>query len=185
MKFHPTRLNGLTVVELETFRDGRGFLKETFRRDVYEAVGISEDFVQENHSFSSRGVLRGLHFRPERPQAQIVTVLEGHVFDVAVDIRTDSPTFGEWFSVELEPNGRQQIYMAAGFAHGFCVLSESAHLHYKVSETFDASDDAGILWNDPDLKIPWPISDPVLSARDQNHPTFARQRDSMGKRDGK
>lgn len=173
MKVRTTGFEGLLLIELEPFGDSRGYFRETFRRDDYLAAGIADDFVQDNHSHSAAGVLRGLHFRMRQPQAQIVTVMGGRIFDVVVDIRPQSPTFGRWFGTELSEDGCQQIYMAPGFAHGFCVLGEAADLHYKVSQTFDGSDEAGILWSDPDLGISWPLREPILSPRDAQHPMWA------------
>jgi dTDP-4-dehydrorhamnose 3,5-epimerase len=173
-------LEGILLLELDTFSDERGHFREIFRDDAYRSAGISDVFVQENHSFSTSRVLRGMHFRARDPQAQIVTVIQGRIFDVVVDLRTESPTFGRWFGTELDQDGPQQLYMAPGFAHGFCVLGDSAHLHYKVSRRFDESDEAGFLWSDPDVGIRWPIDDPIVSTRDAGHPRF---REVAGKLD--
>lgn len=173
MNVHPTDLEGLMLIELETFDDSRGLFRETYRRDEYGSAGINDVFVQDSHSHSSAGVLRGLHFRLRQPQAQIVTVMRGQIFDVVVDIRPHSPTFGHWFGTELREDGCQQIYMASGFAHGFCVLSEAADLHYKVTQVFDETDEWGILWSDPDLGISWPVRKPVISSRDAEHARWA------------
>ena len=180
MKVHETGFGGLLVFELENFADGRGLFRETFRQDIYASYGVQDVFVQDNHSHSQRGVLRGLHFRTKRPQAQIVTVIRGAIFDVVVDVRGSSPTFGRWFGVELSEEGLQQVYMAPGFAHGFCVVSSTADLHYKVSQTFDASDDAGLAWNDSDLAISWPIRDPIVSPRDAGHPPWSEVMKMVG-----
>jgi dTDP-4-dehydrorhamnose 3,5-epimerase len=142
---------------------------ETFEASRYHDFGIRENFVQENHSRSEKNVLRGLHFTKKEPQAQIVTVMSGRIFDVVVDIRRDSPSFGKWFGVELGENGPSQLYMPHGFAHGFCVLSDRADLHYKVSQRYNPEDEGGLLWNDESVGISWPVSDPVLSPRDQQH----------------
>ena len=173
MRVRTTGFEGLALIELETFSDSRGYFRETFRDDEYQAAGITDTFVQDNHSHSTAGVLRGLHFRMRQPQAQIVTVMRGRVFDVVVDIRPKSPTFRSWYGTELGEDDCQQIYMAPGFAHGFCVLSDAADLHYKVSQTFDATDEAGMLWSDPDLGISWPLREPIISAQDSNYPTWA------------
>lgn len=169
MKIVAQPFSGIMVLEPDRFEDARGFFIESFEQETYRALGISEDFVQDNHSRSRRNVLRGLHFTKNSPQAQIVTVIRGKIFDVVVDIRKDSPTFGKWFGTELTDEGPRQIYMAHGFAHGFCVLSDYADLHYKVSQRYDPSDDGGLIWNDGEVKIDWPIKDPVISARDQSY----------------
>jgi dTDP-4-dehydrorhamnose 3,5-epimerase len=161
--------HGIMVLEPDRFEDARGFFLESFEQERYRKLGIAEDFVQENHSRSRKNVLRGLHFTRNRPQAQIVTVMQGRIFDVVVDIRKDSPTFGKWFGTELSDEGPRQIYMAHGFAHGFCVLSDWADLHYKVSHRYDPSDEGGLIWNDAEVKIDWPIKDPVISERDARH----------------
>lgn len=160
------------VIEPSLFSDERGFFLESFQTERYRAAGISDDFVQENHSRSAQGVLRGLHFTVKRPQAQIVTVLRGRIFDVVVDLRRKSATFARWFGVELSEEGPRQIYMAPGFAHGFCVLSEFADLHYKVSQFYDHADEGGLLWNDPEIAISWPIDVPSVSKRDGGYPTL-------------
>ena len=154
------------MIEPQRFGDERGFFLESYHEARYRAAGIADDFVQDNHSRSVKGVLRGMHFTVKRPQAQIVTVIRGKVFDVAVDLRRSSPTFGRWFGAELSDEGPRQVYMAAGFGHGFCVLSEIADLHYKVSSTYDHADEGGLLWNDPDVGIRWPIDAPIVSKRD-------------------
>jgi dTDP-4-dehydrorhamnose 3,5-epimerase len=170
MQVKQTGFAGLLLIEPRSYRDERGFFLETFQAERYCDHGITEAFVQDNHSRSRQGVLRGLHFQVRRPQAQIVTVMRGKIFDVAVDLRPDSTTFGRWHGEELNEDGPRQLYMAAGFAHGFCVLSEFADLHYKVSEIYDAGDEGGLFWNDPDLAIQWPLRDPIVSARDRAYP---------------
>ncbi len=161
---------GLLLIEAPCFRDERGFFVESFHAQRYRESGIPDSFVQDNHSRSRQGVLRGLHFQVKRPQAQIVTVIRGHVFDVAVDLRPNSASFGRWCGVDLSDEGPRQLYMAPGFAHGFCVLSEFADLHYKVSRLYDHSDENGIHWNDPDIGIRWPIEAPIVSKRDSAYP---------------
>ncbi len=165
-----TGLAGLLLIEPRYFRDERGYFLETFSAPRYRDAGITDDFVQENHSRSGKGILRGLHFQVRRPQAQLVTVMRGRVFDVAVDLRRTSTTFGRWFGAELSDEGVCQMYMAPGFAHGFCVLSDCADLHYMVSRIYDHSDEGGLLWNDPDIGISWPLEMPVVSARDAAYP---------------
>jgi dTDP-4-dehydrorhamnose 3,5-epimerase len=169
MKVSKCHLKGVLLIEPVVYADDRGFFLESFEQERYRELGIVEKFVQDNHSRSRKNVLRGLHFTKNTPQAQIVTVMRGRIFDVVVDIRKDSPTFGKWFGTELGDEGPRQVYMAHGFAHGFCVLSDFADLHYKVSQRYDPSDEGGLIWNDSDVKIDWPIKDPVVSARDQRH----------------
>lgn len=169
MKVVGRPLEGIIVLEPERFADSRGFFLESYERERYRDLGITEEFVQDNHSRSARNVLRGMHFTKHKPQAQILTVIRGKIFDVVVDIRKNSPTFGKWFGAELSDEGPRQIYMAHGFAHGFCVLSEFADLHYKVSQRYDPSDEGGLLWNDGAIGIRWPIENPIVSVRDSNH----------------
>ena len=170
MRIEPTGLSGLLLIEPRCFRDERGFFLESYQAARYRAAGIIEDFVQDNHSRSMKGVLRGLHFQIKWPQTQIITVMRGRIFDVAVDLRQWSATFGRWFGVELNDQGPRQIYMAPGFAHGFCVLSEFADLHYKVSRIYNHADEGGLRWNDPDIAIQWPIDTPIVSDRDACYP---------------
>jgi len=172
MKVSKCHLDGVYLIEPLIYNDERGFFLEIFEQERYRELGIVEDFVQENHSRSNKNVLRGLHFTINRPQSQIVTVIRGRIFDVVVDIRKDSPTFGKWFGTELSDEGPRQIYMAHGFAHGFCVLSDYADLHYKVSQKYNLSNERGLIWNDVDIKIDWPIKDPVISERDSRHRTL-------------
>jgi dTDP-4-dehydrorhamnose 3,5-epimerase len=173
MNVKKTGLAGLLLIEPRCFRDERGFFLETFAKPRYRDAGIADDFVQENHSRSRKGILRGLHFQVRRPQAQLVTVMHGTVFDVAVDLRRGSETFGHWFGAELSDEGACQMYMPPGFAHGFCVLSEVADLHYMVSRIYDHSDEGGLLWSDPDVGIRWPIERPLVSERDARYPRLA------------
>lgn len=170
MKIMDTGLAGLLLIEPRYFRDERGYFLETFSGPRYREAGIADDFVQENHSRSSKGILRGLHFQVRRPQTQLVTVMRGKVFDVGVDLRPGSKTFGKWFGAELSDEGACQMYMPPGFAHGFCVLSDVADLHYMVSRIYDHSDEGGLLWNDPDVAIRWPVEAPAVSARDATYP---------------
>jgi dTDP-4-dehydrorhamnose 3,5-epimerase len=167
-----TELAGLLVIEPRCFRDQRGFFLESFQAERYREKGIVDQFVQDNHSRSRQGVLRGFHFQIKQPQAQIVTVIRGRIFDAAVDLRRGSPTFGRWYGVELSDEGPRQLYMAPGFAHGFCVLSDFADLHYKVSRFYDKGDEGGLLWNDPDVRISWPIATPIVSERDSAYPAL-------------
>ena len=139
---------------------------ETYQEEKYQAAGIVDKFVQDNQSRSVKGVIRGMHFQVQRPQAQIVTVMRGSVFDVGVDLRQNSKTFGKWHAVELSDIGERQVYMAPGIAHGFCVLSDYADLHYKVSRLYDPEDECGLIWNDSDVNIKWPITKPTIHSRD-------------------
>jgi len=171
MKVIETGMEGFLVIEPDVFSDERGFFLETFQSDKYKIAGIIDSFVQDNQSRSTRGILRGLHFLVKQPQAQLITVLRGRVFDVGVDIRPKSATFGRWFGAELsDSGGARQIYMAPGFAHGFCVLSDFADLHYKTSLIYDPGDEGGIVYNDPEIGIQWPINTPILSRRDAKYP---------------
>jgi dTDP-4-dehydrorhamnose 3,5-epimerase len=165
-----TGLQGLLLIEPQCFGDERGFFLESYQAKRYTEAGIRDEFVQDNQSRSSRGVLRGLHFQVLRPQAQIVTVLRGRVFDVGVDLRPDSLTFRRWYGVELSDTGPRQLYMAPGFAHGYCVLSDWADLHYKASRYYDPSDEGGVRWNDPEIGIRWPQVSSQLSPRDAGYP---------------
>jgi dTDP-4-dehydrorhamnose 3,5-epimerase len=170
MQVDEPSLSGVLLIEPRRFCDERGFFLESFHAKRYYDLGIVDAFVQENHSRSKRGVLRGIHFQIRHSQAQIVTVIRGRVFDVTVDLRPDSATFGRWFGIELSDEGPRQLYMAPGFGHGFCVLSDFADLHYKVSRIYDHTDEGGVVWNDPDIGIRWPIETPVVSQRDASYP---------------
>lgn len=165
-----TPLDGMLVIEPKCYQDERGFFLETYQAERYHEAGIHDTFVQDNQSRSMKNVLRGMHFQVKHPQAQMVTVMRGKVFDVGVDLRATSPTFGKWFGVELSDEGPRQIYMAPGFAHGFVVLSDWADLHYKVSRIYDAQDEGGLLWNDADVGIKWPADNPIVTARDASYP---------------
>jgi dTDP-4-dehydrorhamnose 3,5-epimerase len=172
VRVNKTEIAGLLLIEPRCFRDDRGFFLESFHAKRYRENGIADAFVQDNHSRSRRGVLRGLHFQVKCPQAQIVTVIRGRIFDVAVDLRAGSATFGRWYGVELSDEGPRQLYIAAGFAHGFCVLSEFADLHYKVNRLYDHADEGGLKWDDPDVGIRWPVDKPIVSARDRTYPNL-------------
>ena len=169
---YPARLGGLLMIQPDTFVDGRGFFVETFNGHFAEA-GIATDFVQDNHSRSLKDTIRGLHFQAPPGQAKLVRVARGRVWDVAVDIRRDSPTFGEWEAFVLDDVAHRQLFLPAGFAHGFCVLSRIADVCYKVSRPYDRSLERGLAWNDTDLAIPWPAKSPRLSERDQRNPPLS------------
>ena len=169
MKVIETKLKDCVIIEPKVFGDERGFFLETFQAERYAAeAGITLPFVQDNHSRSSKGVLRGLHFQIKKPQGKLVRVVKGKVYDVAVDIREGSATFGQWEAVILSEENKMQFWVPPGFAHGFVVLSETADFEYKCTDYYDTSDEGSILWNDPDLNIPWPIGDPNLSDKDAN-----------------
>ena len=174
-----TELDGLVLVEPEVHGDERGFLVETFRDDGWRELGIEIDFVQENHSRSGRNILRGLHFQTSPGQAKLVRCLRGRIWDVAVDLRRDSPTYGRWEGHELDDERHRQLLVPVGFAHGFCVLSEQADVHYKLSTYYDAETESGIAWDDPDVGVEWPITDPILSERDRNAPRLAEVADEL------
>jgi dTDP-4-dehydrorhamnose 3,5-epimerase len=161
-----TEIPGVVILEPKVFGDARGFFMETFSAQRYQQAGIVGPFVQDNISSSQKGVLRGLHFQNPNPQAKLVQVLQGEVFDVAVDIRSGSPTFGKWIGATLSAENHRQFFVPAGFAHGFCVLSDTAMFHYKCSDYYAPAFEGGIAWNDPDIGIDWPIKTPSLSAKD-------------------
>ena len=169
MKVSHSKLKGCVIIEPSVFGDDRGFFLETFQAVRYEQeAGIDLPFVQDNHSRSARGVLRGLHFQMTKPQGKLVRVVRGEVYDVAVDIRKGSATFGEWEGIILSEDNKRQLWVPPGFAHGFVVLSDFADFEYKCTDYYDPSDEGSILWNDPDLDIPWPIANPVLSTKDES-----------------
>jgi dTDP-4-dehydrorhamnose 3,5-epimerase len=164
-----TKLDDCVIIEPKVFGDERGFFLETFQAERYAClVGITLPFVQDNHSRSARGVLRGLHFQKTKPQGKLVRVVRGEVYDVAVDIRKGSATFGEWEGVILSEENKKQFWVPPGFAHGFVVLSDTADFEYKCTDYYDPSDEGSILWSDPDLNIPWPVTSPALSTKDES-----------------
>lgn len=175
MTIQTTPLEGLVVLQPQVFRDDRGFFLETYNKATFQEIGIHDEFVQDNHSFSKQNTVRGLHFQTgDSAQGKLVRVIEGEVFDVAVDIRPDSPTFGQWFGLTLSGTEHNMMYVPAGFAHGFCVLSPTVHFLYKCTAVYNKEAEGGIVWNDPQLAIQWPI-DPALaivSEKDQHLPTF-------------
>jgi dTDP-4-dehydrorhamnose 3,5-epimerase len=173
VKFIETALPGVILVKPNVFKDKRGFFLESFREDLFKEVGIKEHFVQANHSRSTRNTLRGLHYQLHQPQAKLVRVSQGRIFDVIVDIRKGSQTFGQWYGTELDDESMEMIYMPPGFAHGFVVLSETTDFIYQCSDYYHPQSEQGIAWNDPDIGIEWPITDVVLSDKDKMHPTLA------------
>lgn len=166
MKALPTSLPGVFVVEPQVFQDSRGFFYESYHEAKYANLDIHASFVQTNVSRSSKGVLRGLHYQWPNPQGKLVSVLEGEVYDVAVDVRRGSPTFGQWTGVMLTADNHRHLWIPPGFAHGFCVLSEHATFTYQCTTLYDAVADASICWNDETIGIDWPISEPLISAKD-------------------
>ena len=165
-----THLPGVLLLEPKVFADARGFFLETYNAARFRDIGIDDAFVQDNHSRSSRGVLRGLHYQEPKPQGKLVRCTRGNLFDVAVDIRVGSPQFGKWFGVELSEENMRMLWIPPGFAHGFCPLTDVADLMYKCTEIYDASADRAILWKDPEIAIRWPIENPVLSQKDAAAP---------------
>ncbi len=170
MKVIETALPGVLIIEPKAFGDHRGFFLETFQVERYREAGITLPFVQDNHSRSQRGVLRGLHFQKTRPQGKLVSVSRGAVYDVAVDIDPSSATHGKFVGVELNDDNHRQMWVPPGYAHGFCVLSEVADFQYKCTDFYFPADEGGLAWNDPDVGISWPIEAPQLSAKDANNP---------------
>ncbi len=168
MKFIPTALEGVLVIEPDLFRDARGFFLETYQRRKYREGGVPGPFVQDNHSRSERGTIRGLHAQRMHPQGKLIRVLQGGIFDVVVDIRKGSPAFGRWIKIELTADNFLQCYVPPGFAHGFCVLSEFAEVEYKCTDYYDPSDELRIISNDPSVGVQWPTAQPMLSDKDRD-----------------
>lgn len=175
MKIHliHNTLNGLMVFQPEVFEDERGFFAEVYRKDQFTEYGITDEFVQDNHSRSGKGVLRGLHFQWEPPMGKLMRVTFGEAFLVAVDIRKNSPTLGKWYGERVSAANKKMVYAPAGFARGFCVLSEFAEIQYKCTGHYSNTAESGILWNDPELGIEWPCSDPILSGKDMQAQTLS------------
>ena len=169
--FTETEIRGVYIIDTKVFGDDRGYFTETYKKTDFDEAGLRYDFVQDNQSRSKKGVLRGLHFQKKFPQAKLVRVLEGEVFDVAVDLRKGSPTYGKWVGVVLSDKNRRQFIIPRGFAHGFLVLSEYATFCYKCDDVYHPEDEGGIMWNDPDIRIEWPFTDNIqLSEKDMMHP---------------
>ena len=174
MKIIPTDIEGLVLVEPRRFGDDRGYFMETFHQDRYGQSGIKQAFVQDNFSFSIKNTLRGLHFQIRRPQAKLVQVLSGKIFDVVVDLRSGSATFGQWTGLALSEDNGRQLYIPEGFAHGFVVLSDVADVIYKCTDFYAPGDEYGILWSDPGIGIEWPVTQPILSDKDRQAPPLSR-----------
>ena len=180
MRVIETDIPGVVVIEPEVFRDARGFFLETFHAAKFAAAGVPAVFVQDNHSLSVRGTLRGLHMQIRQPQGKLVKVVEGEIWDVAVDVRPDSPTFGQWQAETLSADNHKQLYVPPGCAHGFCVVSDRAQVQYKCTAHYDPADEVGIIYNDPRLNIPWPVTAPLLSERDSRHGTLSDVEERLG-----
>jgi len=179
VKVSTTPLDGVLLIEPLVLRDDRGYFLETWSRERYLGAGLPTDWAQDNLSSSVRGTLRGLHAQIAAPQGKLVRVVEGEIWDVALDIRPDSPGLGSWFGVTLSADNFRQLWIPPGFAHGFCVTGECAKVEYKVSAPYDAEDEVTVLWNDPALAIDWPVEAPLLSAKDAAAPTLAELLDRI------
>ena len=180
MRFSETSIPGVILIEPDVFRDARGYFLETFNAAKYSKAGIPQTFVQDNQSVSAKNTLRGLHMQVRKPQGKLVRAVEGEIWDVAVDLRADSATFGQWTAAILSGENFHQFYVPPGCAHGFCVVSESAQVQYKVTELYDPSDEAGIASNDPSINITWPITSPLLSERDRRNPSLGDVAERIG-----
>jgi len=176
MRVEPLELSGLLLIRPRVFEDARGCFFESYHEAKFSQAGILPRFVQDNQSHSRCGVLRGLHAQLERPQGKLVRALRGEIFDVAVDIRPDSPSFGDWAAVRLSESNRLQLWVPVGFAHGFCAVSEVTDVLYKTTTLYDADDEIGIRWDDPEIAIDWPLADPELSVKDSELPLLAELR---------
>jgi len=179
MKRIEAEVSGICIIEPEVFEDSRGYFFESYHREKFSALGIKAIFVQENQSLSGKGILRGLHYQLARPQSKLCRVVSGEVFDVAVDIRVGSPTFGRWSGVVLSDANKRQIFIPKGFAHGFIVRSKVAEFIYKCDDFYDPQDEHGVLWNDPGLAIAWGSADPMVTPRDANYPPLAQIRPDL------
>jgi dTDP-4-dehydrorhamnose 3,5-epimerase len=174
-----TELPDIALIEPEVHGDERGFMVETFRADAWRELGADADFVQENHSRSGARILRGIHFQTSPGQAKLVRCARGRIWDVVVDLRSGSPTYRRWEGHELDDETHRQLFVPIGFGHGFCVLSESADVTYKLSSYYDPATEAGIAWDDPDVGIEWPVAEPILSERDRSAPRLAEVTDRL------
>jgi dTDP-4-dehydrorhamnose 3,5-epimerase len=175
----PTKLDGLVLVEPEVHGDDRGFMLETFSREVWAGLGVEVEFVQHNHSRSSRGTLRGIHFQTEPGQAKLVRCARGEVLDVVVDLRRDSPSFGQWEGHLLDDVHHRQLFVPVGFGHGFAVLSDVADVAYLLSSVYDPATESGIAWDDPEVGVDWRVEEPLLSARDKAAPRLSEVADTL------
>ena len=178
--FHKTKIDGVFVIEPQIFGDERGFFMETYKESDFKNAGLDYDFIQDNHSKSRKGVLRGLHYQLHYPQAKLVRVIQGEVFDVAVDLRKNSPTYGQWVGVILSAENKKMFMIPRGFAHGFVVLSETAEFVYKCDELYHPEDEGRVMWNDPEVGIEWPYKgEPLLSEKDKKHPSLKESKVSF------
>lgn len=174
-----TKLGGVVLLEPAVYGDERGFLLETYRRDLWAEHGVEVEFVQHNHSRSAKGTLRGIHFQTEPGQAKLVRCPRGRIFDVAVDLRRGSPTYGQWEGHVLDDEAHRQLFVPVGFGHGFAVLSDVADVAYLCSSTYDPATESGIAWDDPDVAIEWPVAEPLLSERDRSAPHLAEVAETL------
>jgi dTDP-4-dehydrorhamnose 3,5-epimerase len=174
-----TEIEGLVLVEPEVHGDERGFLVETYSSEAWRELGIDSEFVQDNHSRSGANILRGLHFQTVPGQAKLVRCLRGRIWDVAVDLRRGSPSYGRWEGHELDDERHRQLYVPVGFAHGFCVLTDVADVHYRLSSYYDPATEAGFAWDDPDVAVEWPLAEPRVSERDRTAPRLAEITDEL------
>lgn len=170
IKCTETDLPGVLLIDPKVFNDSRGFFMETFHQKKYAEAGIDHAFIQDNYSYSTRGTLRGLHYQLKHPQGKLVYVISGEIYDVAVDIRRGSPGFGKWVGQYLSGENRRQIFVPEGFAHGFCVISETADVLYKTTDLYNPDDEYGVLWSDPTIGIDWPVETPIVSDKDKQFP---------------
>lgn len=173
MNIITTSIEGILIIAPKSFTDKRGFFMETYNQRKYIESGINTIFVQDNLSYSLKNTLRGLHFQIRHPQAKLVQVISGEIFDVAVDLRSGSSTFGKWIGTLLSDENRRQMFIPEGFAHGFCVLSEIAYFYYKCSDFYSPDDEGGIVWSDPDIGIEWPVKNPIVSEKDKQYPNLS------------
>ncbi|ETR74362.1 MAG: dTDP-4-dehydrorhamnose 3,5-epimerase [Candidatus Magnetoglobus multicellularis str. Araruama] len=180
MKVIKTSIPEVMVIETDIYSDERGYFRETHHDLRYATNCIESSFVQDNLSYSKKDVLRGLHFQQESPQGKLITPIQGRIFDVAVDVRPDSQTFGQWVGIELSDNNRKQLYIPEGFAHGFCVLSDEAYVHYKCTARYNPGDEMGLKWDDPTLGIVWPVAQPIISQKDKQNMDFKSYMHKIG-----
>ncbi|MDL2297784.1 dTDP-4-dehydrorhamnose 3,5-epimerase [Synergistaceae bacterium OttesenSCG-928-D05] len=179
MEIQVSAFPGLLFIKPKIFGDSRGWFYESWNKAQYECIGITENFVQDNISFSSKSVLRGLHYQKPYSQGKLVSVLHGEVWDVVVDLRKSAPSFGKWQGFTLTGEKKEQLYVPEGFAHGFCVLSETALFQYKCTDKYSPESEHGIIWNDPSLQIPWPVDAPIISEKDSHHPKILELTDEL------
>jgi dTDP-4-dehydrorhamnose 3,5-epimerase len=179
MQIEETDIPGVLVVTPKVFGDERGFFLETYNKEVFQQAGIAPEFVQDNHSKSTQGVVRGLHYQKKFPQGKLIWVIQGEVLDVIVDIRRGSPTFAKWISILISAENKKQVWIPGGLAHGFSVLSETAEFCYKVTDYYHPEDEGGIRWNDPQLKIDWQVQNPLLSEKDRQLPLLAEAAEDL------